>query len=225
MLLGAGLASAAEISGNVTLTTDYVFRGISQTDESPALQGGLDLGFDSGFYVGTWASSVDFDTNGSGYDGSLELDLYVGYGGEISEDLSYDVGFVQYVYPGDEGPDGDYYELYGSLAYKDFTVGAVWTDDYYAETGDYTYLYGEYSLGLPADFSLAFHAGYNFIDEDGGFLSSDEDGYTDYSVALNKSWLGVDWSLGWYDTTLDDDDVFGTDWADGRVVFSVTKSM
>ena len=155
MVLGASLASAAEISGNVTLTTDYVFRGISQSDESPAIQGGFDLGFDSGFYVGTWASSVDFDTNGSGLDGSLELDAYVGYGGEFAEDFSYDLGYVYYVYPGDEGLDGDYWELYGSLGYKDFTVGVNYADDYYAETGEYTYLYGEYTLGLPSDFSAA----------------------------------------------------------------------
>ncbi|MCB1710405.1 MAG: TorF family putative porin, partial [Halioglobus sp.] len=65
-------AEAFEISGNVALTSDYRFRGISQSDESAAIQGGFDVEFSPGFYVGTWGSSVDFDSN-EGYDGSLEL--------------------------------------------------------------------------------------------------------------------------------------------------------
>ncbi len=64
------------ISGNVALATDYAFRGVSQTDESPALQGGFDATFgDSGFYAGTWASNINFGTGGA----NLELDVYGGY--------------------------------------------------------------------------------------------------------------------------------------------------
>ena len=82
-IAGAGLAQAQEaddrdaasgsgfeISGNVALTSDYRFRGISQSDTSAAIQGGFDAEFSPGFYIGTWGSSVDFDSN-DGYDGPL----------------------------------------------------------------------------------------------------------------------------------------------------------
>ena len=86
--MGATQAQALEVSGHVALTTDYKFRGISQSDESAAIQGGFDVAFEPGFYIGTWGSSVDFDCNDidipdghpevdgacSGLDGSLELD-------------------------------------------------------------------------------------------------------------------------------------------------------
>ncbi len=116
LTIGYNVASA-EITGNVSLTSDYKFRGISQSDESPAIQGGLDYAHDSGFYVGTWASSVDFDTNGAGYDGSLELDVYAGFGNTIGDsDFGYDVGVMYYAYPGDDGAEGDYFEFYGGLS-------------------------------------------------------------------------------------------------------------
>ena len=57
----AATGAAADITGNVGLTTDYVFRGISQTDEKPAIQGGLDYAHSSGAYAGVWASNVDFN--------------------------------------------------------------------------------------------------------------------------------------------------------------------
>ena len=126
LFAGATAAQAEmEVSANVALTTDYKFRGISQSDESPALQGGFDLGFDNGMYVGTWASSVDFDTNGDGFDGSLELDYYVGWGGDISDSVGVDVGILYYSYPGDNGPDGDYLEFYGSVSIADGTLGVA----------------------------------------------------------------------------------------------------
>ena len=109
---GASVASAEEsysISGNVALTSDYRFRGISQSDEDIAIQGGFDFEHESGFYVGTWGSSVDFDTNGPCCDGSLELDIYAGFGGAFNEDWGYDVGVLAYLYPGDDGQEGDYF--------------------------------------------------------------------------------------------------------------------
>ena len=76
VLIGsASLATAEEsysVSGNVALTSDYKFRGISQSDEDIAIQGGFDFEHESGFYLGTWGSSVDFDTNGDCCDGSLD---------------------------------------------------------------------------------------------------------------------------------------------------------
>ena len=215
-----------EISANVTLTSDYRFRGISQSDESVAIQGGFDAEFGAGFYVGTWGSTVDFDTNGEGYDGSLELDYYAGWASDLGDSgLGIDVGFLYYDYPGDDDEEGDYWEVYGSMSWNDLAVGVHYSDDYYAETGEFWYVYADYGFTLFADIGLGLHVGYNMLDEAPGFLSSNEDTYFDYSVSLSKEWAGVEWALAWVGTDLDDDDVFGTDWADDTVVFSISKSM
>ncbi len=225
LTVGAASASADDaISANVALTTDYKFRGISQSDESIALQGGFDYAHESGFYVGTWGSTVDFDTDGSGYDGSLELDVYAGFGGSISEDVGYDVGVLYYDYPGDDDEEGDYLEVYGSLSFKDLTVGAAYSDDYYAETGEFWYLYADYSFALPNDFAVDLHVGLNSLDEADRFLSDGADGYTDYSVGITKSLAGVDWTLAYVGTDLNEEEVFDTEWGEGTVVFTMAKS-
>ena len=97
-LLAGGVVNQAqaevEISGNVALTSDYRFRGISQSNDDIAVQGGFDVAFDNGIYIGTWGSSVDFDLDSSqGLNGSLELDYYVGWASDIGDSgLALDVG-------------------------------------------------------------------------------------------------------------------------------------
>tara|TARA_R110001592_G_scaffold320639_2_gene598754 strand:+ start:75282 stop:76049 length:768 start_codon:yes stop_codon:yes gene_type:complete len=235
----ATTAQAFETSANVTLTTDYKFRGISQTDTSPAVQGGFDIAFDSGFYVGTWGSNVDFAK-------SLELDYYGGYAGDLTESLSFDVGVLYYDYPGTKGVtivddgtledrDDDYAEVYGSLSFGDATLGFAYSDDYYLESGEFWYVYGDYSFSLPYDISLGLHYGYNSFDvdsndsnakdADSAFLSNGEDSYSDYSITLGKSYYGLDFALSWIDTDLDKEDYFGSSAVESSVVFSVSKSL
>ncbi|MEE4296723.1 MAG: TorF family putative porin, partial [Wenzhouxiangella sp.] len=84
----------AEVSANIGVVSNYFFRGFSETDGGAAVQGGLDYAADNGFYVGTWASNVDF-----GDDTSYELDLYLGFGQELDSGLGYDVGYIYYAYP------------------------------------------------------------------------------------------------------------------------------
>lgn len=228
-------ANAFETSANVTLTTDYKFRGISQTDTSPAVQGGFDIAFDNGFYIGTWGSNVDFAK-------SLELDYYGGYGGDITENLSFDVGFIYYDYPGADSTvrtfetvDDDYAEVYGSLSFSDATLGFAFSDDYYLETGEFWYVYGDYSFSLPYEISLDLHYGYNSFEYDSddsdvkdaerAFLTDGEDAYSDYSITLGKSWQGLDFALSWIDTDLDDEECFDSSACDSSVVFSVSKSL
>ncbi len=238
-LLGAGQALAQEeeqqkaivtgdaykgITGNVTLTSDYRFRGISQSDEDPAIQGGFDYAWDIGVYIGTWGSVVDF---GGGDFGSLELDYYIGWGMDITDNTSIDIGYIYYDYPGDSSCcEGDYQEVYGSISWRGLTGGVHYSDDYYAESGDFWYFYGDYSLGLFDDFlSVDFHVGYNDLKKNGGFLSSDEDSYIDYSIGLTVGWIGVDWSLAWVGTDLDEEDYFDTELAEDTVVFSMSRSL
>jgi len=226
LFAGASFAQAEiDVSANVALTTDYKFRGISQSDESPALQGGFDIGFENGMYIGTWASSVDFDTNGDGFDGSLELDYYVGWAAELSDMVGVDVGILYYSYPGDDGADGDYLEFYGSVSIADGTLGFAYSDDYYGETGTFYYLYGDYSIALGDKLSLDLHVGYNDLDEDGGFLSDGQDSYIDYSLGLTTSVANVDLTFAVVGTDLDEDEVFDTDWGESSVVFTIAKSL
>ena len=113
-LLATGLLSAtfavqaqeASIAANVALKTDYIYRGISQTSGGSAIQGGFDFTSESGFYVGTWASSITFDD-------SIEIDYYGGFRGALTEEVGYDVGVLYYDYPGMSSDD--FVEVYGKL--------------------------------------------------------------------------------------------------------------
>lgn len=235
LLAGATVAQAdMEISGNVALTSDYKFRGISQSDEDIAIQGGFDLGWDNGIYIGAWGSTVDFNfAEGEGGDGSLELDYYVGWASDIGDSgFGIDVGYLYYDYPGDDSSgEGDYQEIYGSLSWNDLAVGIAYSDDYYFETDTFMYYYVDYSLGINDTFTIDFHVGYNDLTDDGGFLqvpegkTKHEDSYVDYSVGITASWLAVDWTLAYVGTDLDEEDVFDTEWGDDSIIFTISKSM
>ena len=195
---------AAEVSGNVALGSEYFFRGIDQAG-GEALSGGFDVAFDSGFYVGTWASSIDFS-------GGLELDYYAGYGGSFSEDVSYDIGYLYYGYP--QGPSTEEFEeIYGSVSFSDVTVGFAYSDDYYASTGDSTYVYVDYGMSLSETVSLAFHYGTMSADDD----ANEAD---DYSISLSTEAAGLGFDLSWIDSSED-----GGLFADNEFVLTISKSL
>jgi len=207
-----GLAStstptqAVELSGDITFTSDYAFRGISQTDEAPAIQGGLSLTDESGFYLSVWGSSVDF-----GGQGTLEFDVMLGWSGAINEEWSVDVGVMRYGYPNTEFAGSNFYELYGSLSYQAFTFGLAYSDDYYANAGTYFYLYGGYSYALTDNLALDLHVGQNESDDSSA-------SYLDWSIGLSTEVLGAGLSLAYVDTDIDDCNL-----CDSRVIFSVSK--
>jgi uncharacterized protein (TIGR02001 family) len=131
LALATGISNAAEepksphtITGNVGLFSQYIFRGLTQTDRDPAIQGGLDYSHASGFYLGTWASNIswlrDFDAYSNG--GSMEWDFYGGFKGAFGKsDFGYDVGLLYYWYPGDATPGlnkANTFEVYGALSWK-----------------------------------------------------------------------------------------------------------
>ena len=208
-------ANAVEVSGNVSIATDYKFRGISQSD-GEAISGGFDVGFDSGFYVGTWGSSIEDWGNG------IELDYYAGFATDLSENVSIDVGYLYYGYPNADD-DLDFEEIYGSVSFADLTLGFAYSNDYFAETDKYTYLYVDYSIALGEDFSLGLHYGDNSIDDEDGFGTPD---YADWNVSLSTEAVGLEFSLSYVDTDLSDDECFGgDDLCEGSVVFSISKSM
>tara|TARA_A100001037_G_scaffold306298_1_gene350510 strand:+ start:1754 stop:2473 length:720 start_codon:yes stop_codon:yes gene_type:complete len=227
-VLSTAFAAHAEFSGNVSLTTDYRFRGISQGDRSPAIQGGFDVAHESGLYIGAWASNVTF----SG--AAIEMDYYAGFGGSIN-DVSYDIGAIWYNYPEDDAePDLDYFELYGSLSIKGVTLGLAYSPDYFAETGDFIYVYGDYGFALAENLSLDLHFGWNLFNSDEEFAAfiGPEAGtdagknYIDYSVGFSTNAAGLDWGLSLVGTNLSKAECFdGTKLCDETLVLSVSKSL
>ncbi|MBI3918412.1 MAG: hypothetical protein HY322_15565 [Betaproteobacteria bacterium] len=129
----AAPASPHTLTGNVGLYSQYIFRGLTQTDRDPALQGGFDYSHSSGFYAGTWASNISWLRDGTppaySRSGSLEWDFYGGYKGTFGKtDFSYDVGTLYYWYPGDANPaialatKAHTWEVYGGLGWKWLTA-------------------------------------------------------------------------------------------------------
>ncbi len=219
---GAVVADEHEISGNVALATDYRFRGISQTGRDPAIQGGFDYGHESGLYVGTWASNVSFT------EGGTEIDLYGGWATDLNDNMSLDLGVLYYGYPSDD--DADYVEIYGSFGFYGATLGLNYSPEYTYDTGTYFYLYGDYSLPLGDAWSLDFHLGLNQFEDDNldAFLGADGAGksYLDYSIGITTAVIGVDLTLAYVGTDIDDSDCFGgTKDCKGNAVFTISKSL
>ena len=141
-LLAAAAAAQAEVSSTWTLTNDYDFRGASQSAKDPAVQASIDWANESGWYVGAWASNVDF---GDEVDIDYEVDLYTGFSGGDEEGLGWDVGFVYYAYP-DES-DANYPEIYGKISHGMFS-GALFYSNDYVNSGD-SALYVSGDAGVP----------------------------------------------------------------------------
>jgi uncharacterized protein (TIGR02001 family) len=219
-------AFGAEVSGNIALTTDYKFRGISQSDSAPSVQGGFDIAFDNGAYIGTWGAAVDFDCaidTCGGLNGGIELDYYAGFASDISDSVSFDIGYIYYDYPQDEGLLGDYGEIYGSLSFGDFGIGMNYSDEYWGETGKFTYTYATYSMALSESVALDLLVGSGDYDEAGYLDGATE--HMNWSVALSTSAAGLDFAITYEDTDLDKEDAYGYDWADAALILSIGKSL
>ncbi|MBU1236298.1 MAG: TorF family putative porin [Gammaproteobacteria bacterium] len=112
---------ASPFTGNMTIASEYIYRGIGQTNRKPALQGGFDYAHSSGAYVGIWGSNVSWLADVGGTSSSIEFDVYGGYRSTFADDFSYDVGVLTYNYPGtypSGATDPDTTEVYGSIGWK-----------------------------------------------------------------------------------------------------------
>ena len=230
LVLSLGLAATTvqaetALTGSLTLTSDYLFRGISQTDEGMALQGGLTLTDDSGFYLATWGSNITFGQ------GSMELDILAGWTGKLSEEWTTDVGIMQYRYPnGDNDTDQfNFVELYSKFIYKDLTLGLAYSGDYFGTDVDKYYYYSaDYNYPVIDNLSFQFHLSYNQFEDNtqyATFLAAGPvsgDGYLDWSVGATTSVMGTSLSLKYADTDIDSSAECNL--CDGRVVFSLTKA-
>ncbi len=217
-----------EISADLAVTSDYVFRGVSQSQEDPALQAGLNFDHETGFYLGLWGSSVDFtpdDTLAVDEDGAnVEIDAFIGYGFDFAEDWSGDVQVVHYLYPGSNaGFDYDYSEFLGAVSFKEYVTATIgYSNDVFNsdEDGVYLGLSGNYELPW-GGLSLTGEVGTYDIDkgnDDGSDFS-----YSHWGLGVSKSWGPVTTSLNWADTDNDGENFYG-DIADARVYFTVEIS-
>lgn len=205
----AGPASAGELSGDLGVVSDYVFRGVSQSNQNPAVQAGLSYSFDNGFYVGTWASQVDFNS-----EADAEVDFFAGYAFDISDNIAADVQVLRYVYP-DEGAL-NYNELIFTLTVLDnLSATLAYTDDIYNYDVDGYYVGLGYDIALPGELTLTPAVGYSRFAA--GSLSDSSESYMDWSLSLARDFGPVSASLSYHDTNSDGEALFG-ELADSRVV-------
>lgn len=225
-LMAAGAAQAAvTTTGSVAFTTDYKFRGISQSNTNAAVQGSMTMAHDSGVYFTAWGSSI------ANANGGMELDTLLGYAG-TSGDVGYDVGVMRYNYPGNDGSAGklSYNEVYASVSAKGAKLGVAYSDDYFAESGKFLYVYGSYAAEVYKGFGVVASVGLNQFDDAAGLQTagipnsgSNEDSYIDYKVGVTKSVEGIGFELAYIgsDVASADD---ATNLGEGVAVLTASKS-
>ncbi len=172
----ASTAALAELSGNVGLSSNYIWRGVTQTLDDSAISGGIDYANDSGFYAGTWVSSL-------GPIVQYEQDWYAGYGFKAGT-VDLDAGYIAYTYPVGS-VNADFSEVYLNASYQNFGAGLAYTvssdDDTTPEfsKGD-LYLFVSADFEVKKDLNLGVLIGdYDFDDPTGA-------DYTHYQLSLSK---------------------------------------
>lgn len=203
------------VTGGVTIGTDYVFRGISQTDEDPTIQGSIGIESETGLFASVWAANVDFN---DGDEAHIEIDYTIGYGNAVG-DLEYTAMFIYYTYPGAAGSlDYDYWEAGLSMSYAlgpvSPTVSAYYADNFFADTGEAFYLTGGLSFAASEMVSVYGNIGKQWYD-DAALTDA-----VDWNVGATLSAFDLDFDLKY---TGNDDDGLG-DLTDDRIVLSVSKS-
>ncbi len=230
----AAQAANAEVTATVGLYSDYDFRGYSQTEGDPAVQGSIDYAGDS-FYIGAWGSNVEF---GEGIDGNVELDLFAGWATEYESGWRSDVGVTWYLYPGSQENDNevetaDYWELYAGGGFGPVDVKYWYSPDLYDSSETASYLEANAAFDLPWELGIGLHAGYSFgdyydllSDLSSEFGNGDDADYIDYSVALTRSFSHFDFEVKYVATNLDGDFEIDTGAFrnDERVILSVSTS-
>ena len=179
-------AAFAGASGNVAVGSDYLWRGTTQTFHQAAVSGGLDYSHDSGIYLGTWASNVNWsDGNGGGYLMDHEIDLYGGFSKEFGA-VGIDVGAIYYAYPHADFDTNSFYEVYGGVSAMGANVMAYYNIDADASN---LYVTGGYDHEVANGLSVGVAGGWT------------QDGESHYGITLTKSTDAGDFSVMVSDTT------------------------
>lgn len=231
-----------KFTGNVTLASEYIYRGIEQTAGKPAIQGGFDFTHSSGFYLGVWGSNISWISDGlPGTTASIEMDVYGGYKNTFAGgDWNYDIGVLSYVYPVSNFPANttkpDTTEVYGAIGWKWLTLkySHVVSSHIFgfnsATGGDtrnsgYVDLTGTYDLG--SGWGVSGHVGHQKIKD------FSDASYTDYKIGATKD-VGLG-TVGLYysdtnakscgDATPVYCNLNNRDLGKGRVVLTFSKSL
>jgi uncharacterized protein (TIGR02001 family) len=241
MLFTATHATAAEpvtVTGSAAFTSDYLFRGVSQTSNNAAVQAAMTFTHESGAYFSMWGSSI-----ASGMGGS-EVDTLLGYSGKAGE-VAYDVGFMRYNYPGlnenggyvdaktGKPVDTDYNEIYASISTMGAKVGFNYSPDYFAESDKFMYLYASYGtevagVGLSASLGMNKFDNKDRMNQALGLTNNMDDSYMDYKVAASKAVNGVTLEGAYIGSDIDSKyclNLNGTEngLCEGRFVLTATK--
>jgi uncharacterized protein (TIGR02001 family) len=235
--------AASPFTGNFTLASEYIYRGIGQTNRKPALQGGFDYAHSSGVYVGIWGSNISWlsdlsgaATGGPDISSSIELDVYGGYKGTFASDFSYDVGVLTYNYPGTYPSgfvDPDTTEVYGAFGWKWISAKYShvvsknifgWAGTNGEKTRGSGYLEVNAALDLGNGFGVSGHVGHQKIKNFG------DASYTDWKIGATKDiGYGVV-GLAYVDTNAKGDagqpyhNAFGKDLGKARLVATFGKT-
>jgi uncharacterized protein (TIGR02001 family) len=218
-------AAHAEISANVQLTTDYIFRGVSLSNNNAAIQGGFDWSNDQ-FYVGTWGSSLNE---------GVELDVYAGWTPSTGP-IDWDLGIITYNYPGadDDGAEFDYYELKGQGTWNindQWKAGAAvyYSPDNYGDTGDARYweVNGEYDYNDMWHFTAAY--GNQEVQNPGG-PGTPRDDYNTWNIGTTVALHGFELDLRYNDTDIDagssiESYTYGPTSYDGSYVLTIKREL
>ena len=218
-LFGPVPAETADLSGYLAAATDYVWRGVTQSDSKPSAQLGLDINHDSGFYAGIWAATIDI-SNGPTRQRDTQVNYYVGYSGSISRDWNLGGYVVAYRYPGADS-DVDYY-------YTEYTLTASYDDRIWFDLSVSNDLYGSgnktrnleiyFERVLAANWTLGGGAGYYDVSD----LVNTGYGYWQLGISRPVGFLDLD--LRYHDTNRSVPVVSSPERSDSRIVFSARWS-
>ena len=220
--VSVGAQEGFSLSANVGLTNDYKYYGTTFSNEKWAFSGGLDVGHTSGFYFGSWASTIDFNSDASD-PAEVEWHIYAGYSNVLTNGLGYDVGIRHYGYPGQNEDEGtgqyNYYEFLASISYE-FSAdlspvvngGIAISPDYFGDGDVSIYSTVGVTVSLPSE--LSGYISYGYLDVDDINLD-----YSHYTLGLFRDFAGFGVDISWNDA---DSECGGKALCQG-FVFSITK--
>jgi uncharacterized protein (TIGR02001 family) len=228
---GAALPASAETTwtGTIAVTSDYKFRGISQTDNDPAIQGSFEAAH-GGFFAGAWASTIDFGVLDPGAD--VEIDLYVGYTHALTEDTSLTGKVVYYWYPGATTNDASFVEVIGALEHNfgkfSGNVQVAYTPDYYGGTDSATWVAIGGELPVNDWLSVSANVGHQWFENNFGAAPNvDLPDYTHADIGVTATWDIAALDVRYVYADLDKGDCFfnatgGLDTCDSKFVVTLT---
>jgi uncharacterized protein (TIGR02001 family) len=179
---------AGDLTANAGITNNYIWRGLTQTQNQAAVSGGLDFAFENGLYIGTWVTNVNYAPNDAF---SYENDIYFGYSA-AGKNLAFDLGYLYYNY--DDTANFDFGEIYGGLSIAGFDFGGYVLANTEANEGasqdfgfgEAYYMYLDYAIDIKDGLELGLHIGHHNGDFNEVFNGVGGN-YVDYNISLAKS--------------------------------------